>query len=297
MRYRLEYLGLKGLLYFFAALPLDMGLRWGSTLGRIWYALDRKHRELAVDNISRALGLSPSRAAAVARRNFENLGRNMAEFAAFQSRERELLERVEVERKEILGAALERHKGVFFLSGHFGNWELGGAYMSRLVSCSIVVRRMKNPLTDVLINDLRRRVGGRVISHRNSSRLILSALRKGEGVGILLDQKAHRREGVFVNFLGRPASTNFGLALLAAKSEAPVLPLFIVREGVARHRLIFHPPVDLVRLSDRQEELGVNTARFTAVIEEYVRRYPEQWFWVHNRWKNQPRRGERVYGS
>jgi KDO2-lipid IV(A) lauroyltransferase len=114
-------------------------------------------------------------------------------------------------------------------------------------------------------------------------------------VGILLDQSASRRESVFTAFLGRPTTVNFGLALLAARTGAPVLPVFPVRVEQGRHVVRIGEEIKLIRNPDRREELGINTARMTAALEGHIRRFPDQWFWVHNRWKTLPRAGEKVY--
>jgi KDO2-lipid IV(A) lauroyltransferase len=294
MKYRIEQAVLKAVFSFFSSLEPARRLRWGREAGRIWYAVDGKHRRIAVENIMRGLELDRERAEEVARSTFENIGCNLAEFSAFDKIE-ELRKNVTIEGLEHLTAALEKGRGAFLVSGHIGNWELTGAVLSQKVPMTVVARPMKNPLSEELIRERRESAGMTVIGHRNSTRPILRKLGKGETITVLLDQSASYREAVFVPFLGRPAAVNFGLALLAAKSGAPVLPGFSVRGEGLTHRAVIGPPVELVRLPDRQEELGVNTARITAVLEEHIRRYPDQWFWVHNRWKNQPRPGERTY--
>lgn len=294
LKYRLEYLGMKSILALLGSQPLERTASWGRQVGRFWYRVDRRHRELAVDNISRGLGLDRVSAEAVARRTFENLGRTLAEFASF-GRIEELLDQVEIEGEDNLREAMGRGKGIFILSAHFGNWELGVAAISRIVSLTSVARPMKNPLTDGVINDLRKGAGQSVIGHRNATRKILKALGRNEAVGILLDQNTSRQEGIFVDFLGRPASTNSGLALLAEKTGAAIVPIFIVRQGDMGHRITIEPPLELAHLEDRQHNRGVNTARCAAMIESYVRRNPDHWFWVHNRWKVQPLGDEVIY--
>jgi KDO2-lipid IV(A) lauroyltransferase len=158
-----------------------------------------------------------------------------------------------------------------------------------------VARPMKNPRTERLVRERREMAGARVLGHRNSTREIIKRLAKGEVIAILLDQNTHHREAVFVPFLGRPAAVNFGAALIALKTGAPVVPGFSVREGGGRHRALILPAVDFKAAADRREEIGRNTARITAVLEDHVRRYPAQWFWVHNRWKNRPRQDDRIY--
>jgi KDO2-lipid IV(A) lauroyltransferase len=231
----------------------------------------------------------------IARKNFEHLGCNVAEFAALGREGEE--QSVQFDGLDNFGKAMSGGKGAFLVSGHFGNWELTGSVLSRSYPVTVVARPMKNPLSEELIGERRRRGGMKVIGHRNSTRQIVKCIAGGEIVAVLLDQNTHHREAVFVNFLGRPASVNFGLALLALKTEAPVLPGFAIRGEDMKHRGYIGSPIELVRCRDRREELGENSARFTAALEEFVRRYPEQWFWVHNRWKNRPPAGEKVYGE
>lgn len=294
MKHRLEYLLFKAFLDFLAGRGPEGRLRWGKRLGRVWYALDGSHRRLAIDNISRGLEVDRERAISIARAHFEHLGINLAEFAAL-GRSEEAGGEVVIEGLDRLKAALSGGRGAFLVSGHFGNWELIGSVLSRSLPVTVVAKPMKNPLSETLISERRRKAGIKVIGHRNSTRRIIRCISEGEVVAMLLDQNTHHREAVFANFLGRPASVNFGLALLAAKTGAPVLPGFMVREEGLRHRGFIGTPIELVSRRDRQEELGINSARVTAALEGFVRRYPEQWFWVHNRWKNQPRPGERVY--
>ncbi len=294
MKYRLEYLILKAVLDALCSLGSAGRLRWGRALGRLWYRLDGRHRRLATENIVRGLGMGGAEAAALALKNFEHIGMNLAEFAAF-TRFEELMEGVAIEGLHHLEKSLEEGRGVFVATGHIGNWELGGAALSHRAPLTAVARPMKNPLSEKLIDERRRAAGIRVVGHRNSTKPILKLIGRGEAVGFLLDHNTSHREAVFVPFLGRPASVNFGLALLAARTGSPVLPVFDIRQEGGRHRVVIAPPLRMERLPNREEELGVNTARITAVIEAHVRRYPAQWFWVHNRWKNQPRPGQKVY--
>lgn len=278
-----------------AARPIDEALERGARLGRLWHTLDRGHRRLAVRNIALGLGMDPSAAARTARACFENIGRTLAEFCLADRCADELIARMDLEGTEHLRTALRAGRGVFFVSGHCGNWELLGARLAREVPMTSLARAMANPLVDSDIEARRRAAGVRTLDARDAVRGVLGALRRNEAVGMLLDQNALRRERVFVPFLGRPAATNVGLAILALKSGAPVLPAFSARLGNGRHRAWIGPPIGAVATGERPERLGVSTARYTAAIEEYVRRHPEQWFWVHNRWKRSPEPGEPVW--
>jgi len=295
LKHRIEHAVVSRLLRSFAARPLHEALERGARLGRIWHALDRNHRRLATRNIRLGLGLAAPAAARVARACFENLGRTLAEFALAGNRSEELLARVDLEGAEHLHAALAGGRGVFILAGHCGNWELAAARISREVPVTGLARPMANPLVETAIEAQRCAAGNRTLNARDSARGVLRLLQRGEAVGVLLDQNALRNERVFVPFLGRPAATNFGLAMLALKTGAPVLPAFSAREPDGRHRVWIGAPIPLAEAGDRAARIGVSTARYTAAIEDYVRRYPEQWFWVHNRWKRTPDAGEPVW--
>jgi KDO2-lipid IV(A) lauroyltransferase len=295
LKHRIEYAAARRFLRSLESRPLDEALERGARLGRLWHALDRGHRRLAAENISLGLGLDQTAAARTARACFENIGRTLAEFAIAGSRLDELLARMEIEGLDRLCAALARGRGAFVLSGHCGNWELLGARVAREVPLTNIARAMANPLVDAEIAARRVAVGVRTVDARNAAREVLRTLRRGEAVGVLLDQSALRSERVFVPFLGRPAATNVGLAMLALKSGAPVLPAFSARGPDGRHRAWIGEPIPPVSEGRREERMGVMTARYTAAIEAQVRRHPDQWFWVHDRWKRGPGPGDPVW--
>jgi KDO2-lipid IV(A) lauroyltransferase len=295
LKHRLEHAAVRRILRSFAARPLDEAIERGARLGRLWHALDRRHRRLAAENIGLALGLDQPSAARAARASFENIGRTLAEFALAAERTDELLARVELEGAGRLRAALAGGRGAFVVSAHCGNWELLGARLAREVPLTSIARAMKNPLVDEAVAAQRRAAGVRTVDSRDAAREVLRTLARGEAVGVLLDQNASRGERVFVNFLGRPAATNFGLAMLALKSGAPVLPAFSARGADGRHRAWIGEPIEPATAGERGVRIGVTTARYTAAIEGWVRRHPEQWFWVHDRWKRSPGPGEAVF--
>ena len=295
LKHRLEHAAVRRIRRSFAARPLDEAIERGARLGRLWHALDRRHRRLAAANIGLALGLDPPSAARAARASFENIGRTLAEFALAAGRTDELLARVELEGAGRLRAALAGGRGAFVVSAHCGNWELSGARLAREVPLTSIARAMANPLVDAEVAAQRRAAGVRTVDSRDSAREVLRTLRRGEAVGVLLDQNASFGERVFVNFLGRPAATNFGLAMLALKSGAPVLPAFAARCPDGRHRAWVGEPIEPAPEGERGTRVGVTTARYTAAIEGWVRRHPDQWFWVHDRWKRSPGPGEAVF--
>lgn len=295
LRHRVEHLLFVRLLEGCARRPLEEALGRGARLGRLWHRLDRRHRRLAEENIRLGLGLDPAAAARTARETFEHLGRTLAEFAVAARRPGELLSGFTVEGLERLREAAAAGRGVFLLSGHCGNWELLGARIAREIPLTNLARAMSNPLVDADIRARRASAGVRTLDARDATRGILRLLRGGEAVGVLLDQSALRRERVFVPFLGRPASTSFGLAMLAIKTGAPVLPVFGVREPGGAHRAWIDDPIAPAEEGTREERIGVTTARYTAAIEGFVRRHPAQWFWVHDRWRRRPEAQDRVW--
>jgi KDO2-lipid IV(A) lauroyltransferase len=200
-----------------------------------------------------------------------------------------LLSRVQVEGIEHLRSAMAQGKGALILTAHLGNWELlAASHVLTGFPLSVVVRLLDQPSLDRLVARFRARSLAELIDKRRAIAEVLSALRRQRMVGILLDQNASRREGVFVPFFGVPASTSKGLALLALKTGAPVVPIFIHREPDGRHRVIVDPAVPLPRTGNRERDLVEATAAFTRIIEAKVRRWPEQWLWIHRRWKTRP---------
>jgi KDO2-lipid IV(A) lauroyltransferase len=191
----------------------------------------------------------------------------------------------------------ERSTGVLALSGHFGNWELlVFAHGKRGYPVHMVHRAIANPLVDRWLSELRRRAGTRMIRKSAGAGGVLQALHERGLLVLPIDQNSTRGLGVFVDFFGLPASTNSGMARIALRTDAPIVPAFIVREGrSARHRVHVLPILQVERTGDPTEDVRRNTQRFTAVFEEMVRRYPEQWLWMHKRWKTRPPGEARIY--
>ena len=185
--------------------------------------------------------------------------------------------------------AIRKGKGIFFLTGHFGNWELMCAAVSlRFGNAVAIVRQIDFPPLDRFVNELRSKFGTEIILKQYAMRKIMAAIRKKKRVGVLLDQNMDWYEGVFVPFLGKRACTSKGLALMALKTGAPVIPVFALRRKDGRYRVIFDNEVELTRTGDKTRDVEENTANFTRVLERVVRDYPDQWFWFHRRWKTLP---------
>jgi Kdo2-lipid IVA lauroyltransferase/acyltransferase len=194
-------------------------------------------------------------------------------------------------------AAREKGRGVLVLTGHLGAWELSSFYHSLMgYPMSLVIRRLDNPLVDAFVNGIRSLHGNRVIHKDDFARGLLTAMHRNETVGILMDTNMTPPQGVFVPYFGVKACTATALARVALKSGATVLPGFLVWEAAEKKYVLrFGEPLELVRTGVVAEDIVANTALFTAMIEAYVRRYPEQWLWVHRRWKTRPEGEEKLY--
>jgi KDO2-lipid IV(A) lauroyltransferase len=191
-----------------------------------------------------------------------------------------------------LRAVMNEHGRALVLTAHLGNWEYLTA-VHRLVGypLAIVVRPLDSPMLDAQAVAMRRKTGVELIDKRGALRPVLGALRRGGLVAVLLDQNAARRESVFVPFFGRAASTSRGLALLALRTQTPILPIFIRREGVSRHRVVIEAPIIPSPSNDLGGAVVELTARCTQIIESAIRRAPEQWLWSHDRWRTRPPAG------
>jgi len=219
------------------------------------------------------------------------IGWMAGEFSQFPKYTRESIQKiVSVDGCENFDAARRRGKGVLFLTGHMSAWELAPfAHALYGNPLHFLVRPLTNSRVDALINGYRCLSGNQPIEKNRSARAVLKVLSEGGTVGILADHNSSLGEGVFVSFFGMAACTTSGLARIALRTEAAVVPGFLAWDAAHKiYRLQFEPAVELVRTSDEESDVLANTAKFTAVIEERVRKYPDQWVWAHKRWKTRP---------
>ncbi len=274
-----------------AYLPARAGLWVGRRIGDLGWTVLRSRRAVALDNLARAFGQEHTAAelAHLGRRSFEHLGMNLVEACVFFFRPPSvLLSRVDFHGADRLRAAAAGGQGILVLTAHLGNWELLAA--SHVVSglpLSVVVRPLDAPVLDGLVARLRARSGVELIARRRGLRGVLDALKRGRMVGILLDQNASRNEGVFAPFFGVPASTSKGCALIALRTRAPVVPVFIRRVAGGRHRVDVEPALAAPAAGD----VVAYTTACNRAIEAAIRRTPEQWFWMHKRWRTRPHDG------
>jgi KDO2-lipid IV(A) lauroyltransferase len=202
------------------------------------------------------------------------------------------LDEMTLEGVEHLHAAMTAHGQALMLTAHLGNWEYL-PLVARLAGypLSIVVRPLDSPALDRLAVAMRSKTGAELIDKRGALRPVLQALRRGRLVGVLLDQNTARRESVFVPFFGRSASTSRSIALLAVRTGAPVVPIFIARQAPGRHRVVIEPTLPRPAVNDPERAVVELTARCNEAIEAAIRRTPEQWLWSHDRWRTRPPTG------
>jgi len=296
MRYWLEWLVVKTLSLMVALLPRQWGLAVGRLLGLFLYYLSPKLKRIALDNLDIAFpSASESRdKRRIIRRSFSHFGSVIMDILWGRRVEREAIQRlVEYQGLENLKRAYRKGRGVLLFTGHFGNWELMGVAHGYLgFPLSVVSRPLDNPYLEKMLHSYRCKSGNRIIYKGDAVKGILGALRKNEGAAILIDQNTLPSEGVFVRFFGRWASTTPILASLALRTDAPLIPAFALPLSNGRYRLVYEEEIKPEELADRREAIVNLTQRCTDVIEEYVRRYPECWLWIHQRWKSQPLKGD-----
>jgi KDO2-lipid IV(A) lauroyltransferase len=204
-----------------------------------------------------------------------------------------LARRVTIDGLEHVTRALaESPNGILALSAHLGNWEvLSVVGMVTGLPTATVVRPLDSVLLDRFAERLRASTGVEVIRKRQAFRAVVEALRRGRVVAILLDQNASRAEGVFVPFFGRAASTSRSLALLSLRTHAPIVPVFVHREADGRHRIVVEPPLARPAAGSVQADVRELTAECARRVEAAVRRWPDQWLWLHRRWRTRPAGG------
>ncbi len=296
---RVQYSLARLLLGLLGVLPRRAALGAGRLLACAGHAAAARQRKVAHHNLRMALPeLSEPERTRIVRGVFRNLGRLLVEFARFPGLDRGNIENLVVyEGLEHYRAALDGGRGVLVLTAHVGAWELSSfAHSVYGYPMKFLTRPIDNPLVEDLIARYRTRAGNAVISRTDAVRGVLKALDDNEAVGILIDQNTTRGDGVFADFFGIPAATTPGLATFALRTDAPVVPGFIRWDASReRHVLEFRPPVPLIRSGDRRADIQANTARFNRIVEDFVRKHPDQWLWIHRRWKTRPEGAPPLY--
>jgi Kdo2-lipid IVA lauroyltransferase/acyltransferase len=299
MKEWLEYAAVWVLLKGLGVLPRPLARSLAAGVARILYALLPKLRKTAEVNLRIAFPeWSEARRQTVTRGMARNLGWMAAEFAQFPKYSKGNIEQiVALDGHENFLEGQRRGKGVLILTGHIGAWELSSfAHALYGFPLHFMARPIDNKKLDDLVNSYRCSPGNRPIFKNESARVMLKILKESGTIGILADQNTMPEEAVFVNFFGKMASTTTGIARVALHTGAAVVPGYAVWDaGIRKYRLRFEPPVKLLRTGDTERDVVENTQQFTKVIEEIIRKYPEQWVWVHGRWNTRPKGEPSLY--
>jgi KDO2-lipid IV(A) lauroyltransferase len=298
-----EYLIARSIFGSLSILPRRTAITLGIGVGRLGFKLLAGMRKVAMRNLTIAFPeMSDEERLKIAKGTFENFGRILGETSQFGKVSRENIG--EIVEFELSGEIAELYKkikaerrGVLITTGHLGNWELlVTAFAILYEPISYLARPLDNPMIEQMTLDIRTRFGAEPINKTNSAMIAITRLREGKILGILADVNAHPKEGVFVPFFGVPACTTSGAAMIAIRSNALILPAFCVWDkGLGKYRFVHGAVLEPVITGDRKADIAATTALYTAEIEKIIRQYPEQWTWIHKRWKTRPKGEKSLY--
>ena len=270
-----------------AVTPYSLLWLFGTVVGYLFYVFDGAHRRVAAENLAAAFPRrSRAERHAIVRAVFGHFGRLLFEFLKFSTLSPEqILARVEFDGEERVRLAYGQGKGILFITGHFGFWELHAiAHPLRFEPIGVLARTLDNARLNTLLEEIRQRTGNVVIYRQGSIRKVMRLLSEQHGVAILIDQHISGADAVSVEFFERPAATTSAVAALALRTGAPVVPVFALPSGRGRYRLIYEHPIE-PPAADSEDAVRELTQRCTDVLEMYVRRHPDLWLWMHRRWR------------
>lgn len=289
----LEFLPIRGAQAILRLLPRRLALGLGRLLGLAAWVADRRHRRVAVENLTASLpgARDPVAAGRIARRCFAHFGAVAVDCLLLPYRRPADVEALAVWKGvEHLKAAHRKGRGVLVTSGHLGNWEMVALLQGWMGwPMAMVTRPLDNRLLERLLARGRRRSGNEVVHKRQAVRKVLRALRQGWCVALVIDQDFPESDRIFVDFFGRPAAAAPTLGLVALRTGAPVLPVVSRLRPDGRYEIEYLPHLEARSTGDRGADVVDIMSRCTALLEEAIRRHPEQWLWMHRRWKTRPR--------
>ncbi len=292
IKYSLLVIIARILLLVIRLLPRTVAMKLLGSLGAVVFWVMKEERIKAVSNLNIAYGQekSPAEIHAMAKEVFVNLGKSGAEFAIkmSQNNPEKFFENLEVRGDEHLQEAIKKGRGILGLISHMGCWEGTALGLPMLgIPAYAIGKRLGNEQLNTLLFESRGKKGVSTLARGSSYKTILRVLAENNLVGILIDQDTDVR-GVFVDFYGKPAHTPIGAAMLAMDSGAPVLPMFYLKKDDDTYEFIIDKEIPLISTGNRRRDMGENTRLFHTVIEKYIKKYPTQWVWMHNRWKTTP---------
>ncbi len=288
---RIYYGILKLFVRLLGFVPRKAGRTFAKIIGHLWFAADKRHRTVTIENISYAFAgeMKKVQARILAKKVFSHFILFAFEVAWYLRVDLDdFHNHFEIKGFENLKNAYSKNRGIIFLTGHIGVWELATFFKGKTgIPANIVYRPIRFIALNQFINDTRLRFGGHVFPVKKALAHVKKALAHKEALFLLMDQSTKSKKGSVVNFMNRKTFANKGIAMLAMESGAPVVPLFIVR-GKSKYLIIIKPEIPLASAETEEENIEINTQNYTSAIEDIVRKYPDQYFWLHNRWKYQP---------
>ena len=299
MKEWIEYAAVWLILKTVGALPRSVARAFAASVTRVLFFLQPRLRKATDFNLRLAFPeWTEEQRRSTTSKMVRNLGWMAAEFARVPQLTKENIENVVIlEGHENFLEGQRRGKGVLYLTGHIGAWELSSfAHALYGYPLHYMARPLDNKRLDALVNEYRCASGNNPIFKNESARVMLKILKDSGTVGILADQNTMPEEGVFVDFFGKSACTTTGIARVALHTNAAVVPGYAYWDDtIQKYRLRFEPPVELIRTGDTERDVFENTQRFAKVIEEIIREHPDQWVWVHKRWKTRPKGEPALY--
>ena len=281
----LQYAALRSVYFIFAVLPFNFTYSLARGLGSLVYLIGFR-KQIVHDNLQIAFGEEKTTAELIelARQTYQNIAMTFIELMIAPKLIDSVLQMIEVKHIEVIQRLLKKGGGLIMVSGHLGNWELQGAAAAAIINSTFTVAatRQSNPYIDRFITRRRNNLGMQVAGSKGARKLLLKALKNHEAIGLVADQNAGR-DAVFVDFFGKPAATQPGPAQLALKYKAPILVGAAIRTGPGKFKIL-HQEVKVFD-DDTVETL---TQRHVKILEDFIRQYPEQYFWLHRRWKRRP---------
>lgn len=288
-RYYVYYL-LKTGMFIIGILPRKIAMLIAGFLGKCAYASVKKYREISLDNLRKVLGDEPERNALITKTVFMNLAKNAVDWIKLSFCDKKYLDSLisEVTGIEHMEEALKKGKGLIFLGSHFGNWELLPMYFySRGYKGAVMARRIYFHKYDKFIMRMRNKFGAKMVYRDSSPKDLLKMLKRGEVLGMIADQDIDSVEGVFVDFFWKPAYTSVAPVKLALATGAPLMPGYIVRKKDDTYKIVLEKPIELVQGENKEKDVKKYTQLWSSILEKYIREYPDQWVWIHRRWKTE----------
>ncbi|NNF01018.1 MAG: lysophospholipid acyltransferase family protein [Pyrinomonadaceae bacterium] len=291
---KIEELAVRLILRAIGIFPYGVSLRIGKFIGKMVVSLFPKLSKTANRNLEIAfLDITEAEKHKIIKGTFESLGRQLGFVSQFRKfKHEDIRERIEiVGREENFDPADKTGRGILFFTGHFGSWEVFNLLAPAFgYGMNILVRRIDNELVEKYVDSLRTKFGAVTIDKKRSARKMYRLLEQGKILGILADLNVQEKEGIFVNFFGIPASTTTSIAKLALKTNAIIMPAFAVWvEEKQKYVVYVEPPIEFEKTGDSRKDILDITQKITAVVENFVRKYPEQWLWIHKRWNTRPK--------